>query len=130
MRYTGNTVSEVRILPLSANALHCGQYRQAAGVGPKLTRAAAFQPPSWRMVTSAKMSAMLDDAEIALARAELHVIEARGRLSDQLGKIDRLKGRGEDALEAEQTLGLLEAYLSLMERHRDFLLRSQRPPAR
>ena len=29
------------------------------------------------------MSAMLEEAEIALARAELHVIEARGRLSDQ-----------------------------------------------
>jgi hypothetical protein len=75
------------------------------------------------------MSAMLDDAEIALARAELHVLEARGRLSDQLGKIDRLKARGEDALEAEQTLGLFEAYLSIMERHRDFLLRSQRRPS-
>ena len=49
---------------------------------------------------------MLEEAEIALARAELHVFEARGRLSDQLGKIDRLKGSGEDALEAEQTLGL------------------------
>jgi outer membrane protein TolC len=44
------------------------------------------------------MSAMLEEAEIALARAELQVIEARGRLSDQLAKIDRLKGGGEDAL--------------------------------
>jgi hypothetical protein len=70
------------------------------------------------------MSAMLEEAEIALARAELHVIEARGRLSDQLATIDRLKARGEDALEAEQTLGLFEAYLFIMERHRDFL-RSQ-----
>jgi hypothetical protein len=74
------------------------------------------------------MSAMLEEAEIALARAELHVIEARGRLSDQLAKIDRLKGGGEDALEAEQTLGLFEAYLFIIERHRDFLLRSQTPP--
>jgi outer membrane protein TolC len=69
---------------------------------------------------------MLEEAEIALARAELHVIEARGRLSDQRTTIDRLKGRGEDALEAEQTLGLFEAYLFIMERHRDFLRRSQR----
>ena len=38
-----------------------------------------------------------------------------------------LKGRGEDALEAEQPLGLFEAYLFIMERHRVFLLRSQRP---
>jgi hypothetical protein len=50
------------------------------------------------------MSAMLEETEIALARAE-HVIEARGRLSEQRAKIDRLKGSGEDALEAEQTLG-------------------------
>jgi hypothetical protein len=71
---------------------------------------------------------MLEEAEIALARAELHVIEARGRLSDQLAKIDRLKGSGEDALEEEQTLGLFEAYLFIIERHRDFLLRSQHPP--
>jgi hypothetical protein len=70
---------------------------------------------------------MLEEAEIALARAELHVIEARGRFSDQLATINRLKSRGEDALEAEQTLGLFEAYLFIMERHRDFLLRCQRP---
>ena len=75
------------------------------------------------------MSAMLEEAEIALARAELHVIEARGRLSDQLAKIDRLKGSGEDALEEEQTLGLFEAYLFIIERHRDFLLRSGPRPA-
>jgi hypothetical protein len=55
---------------------------------------------------------MLEEAEIALARAELPVIEARGRLADQLATIDRLKGRGENALEAEQPLGLFEAYLS------------------
>ena len=72
---------------------------------------------------AANMSAMLEEAEIALARAELHVIEARGRLSDHLAKIARLSG--EDALEAEQTLGLFETYLFIMERHRDFLLRSQ-----
>jgi hypothetical protein len=42
------------------------------------------------------MSAMLEETEIALARAELPVIEARGRLSDQLAKIDRLKGSGEE----------------------------------
>jgi hypothetical protein len=69
---------------------------------------------------------MLEEAKIALARAELHVIEARGRLSDQLAMIKRLKRRGEDASEAEQMLGLFEAYLFIMERHRDFLLRSRR----
>jgi hypothetical protein len=69
---------------------------------------------------------MLEEAEIVLARAELHVIEARGRLSDQRATIDRLKDRGEDASQAEQTLGLFEAYLFILERHRDFLLGSQR----
>ena len=78
------------------------------------------------------MSAMLEEKEIALARAELHVIEARGRRSDQLEKIARLKAQGKDTLEAEQDLGLFEAYLLIVERHRDFLLRSrqQRPHKR
>jgi hypothetical protein len=73
---------------------------------------------------------MLEEKEIALARAELHVIEARGRRSDQLEKIARLKVQGKDTLEAEQDLGLFEAYLFVMEQHRDFLLRSQHRPAR
>jgi hypothetical protein len=72
---------------------------------------------------------MLEADEVALARAELHVIEARGRVSDQLAKIARLKGFGESSLEAEQELGLFEAYLLIVERHRDFLLR-QRPDKR
>jgi hypothetical protein len=42
----------------------------------------------------------------ALASAELHVIEARGRRSDQLEKIARLKAQGKDTLEVEQDLGL------------------------
>ena len=75
------------------------------------------------------MSAMLEEKEIALARVELHVIEARGRRSDQLEKIARFKARGKDTLEAEQDLGLFEAYLLIMERHRDFLVRSQHRPA-
>ena len=72
---------------------------------------------------------MLEEKELALARAELHVIEARGRVSDQSAKIARLKSRGESSLEAEQDLGLFEAYLLIVERHRDFLLR-QRPDKR
>jgi hypothetical protein len=72
---------------------------------------------------------MLEEAEIALASAELHVIAASGRRSDQLENIARLKAQGKDALEAEQDLGLFEAYLFIMERHRDSLLRSHRPAA-
>ena len=37
---------------------------------------------------------MLEEEEIALARAELHVIEARGRRSDPLAKMARLKTDG------------------------------------
>ena len=44
-------------------------------------------------VLLANMSVMLEEKEIALARAELHVIEARGRCSDQLEKIARLRLR-------------------------------------
>ena len=75
---------------------------------------------------------MLEEKELALARAELHVIEARGRVSDHLAKIARLKGHGEACLDAEQELGLFEAYLFIVERHRDFLLRGkqQRPDKR
>ena len=73
----------------------------------------------------ANIFSMLEADELALARAQLHVIEARGRVSDQLAKIARLKGFGEDALEAQQDLGLFEAYLLIVERHRDFLLRTQ-----
>jgi hypothetical protein len=75
----------------------------------------------------ANMSAMLEEEEVALARAELHVIEARGRRSDELAKIALLKSQGKDTSEAEQTLGLFEAYLLIIERRRDFLLRSQHP---
>jgi hypothetical protein len=75
---------------------------------------------------------MLEEDEVALARAELQVIEARGRVSDQSVKIARLKSFGESSPEAEQELGLFEAYLLIVERHRDFLLRrkQQRPDKR
>jgi hypothetical protein len=80
----------------------------------------------------ANICSMLEEGELALARAELHVIEARGRVSDQSAKIARLKSFGESSLEAEQELGLFEAYLLIVERHRDFLLRRkhQRPDKR
>ena len=77
----------------------------------------------------ANICSMLEEGELALARAELHVIEARGRVSDQSAKIARLKSFGESSLEAEQELGLFEAYLLIVERHRDFL-RRQRPDKR
>ena len=74
----------------------------------------------------ANIFSMLEEEELAPRTCRsFYVIEARGRVSDQLTKIARLKRFGEDALEAEQDLGLFEAYLLIVERHRDFLLRSQ-----
>jgi hypothetical protein len=92
----------------------------------------AASPPWSQRDAGDNILSMLEEDEVALKRAELHVIEARGRVSDQSAKISRLKSRGESSLEAEQDLGLFEAYLLIVERHRDFLLRSrkQRPHKR
>ena len=54
------------------------------------------------------MSAMLAEEEVALARAELLVIEARGRRSDKLAKVALLKSQGKDTSEAEQTESIQE----------------------
>ena len=62
----------------------------------------------------------------SLARAKLHAIEVHSSLSDQVAKIARLKAEGKDTMEAEQTLGLFEMYLAIIERHRDFFLRQQK----
>ena len=99
--------------------------------GP-MTESRRFAPPWSLGGAGASICSMLEADEVALARAELHVIEARGRVSDQSAKIARLKSFGESSLEAEQELGLFEAYLLIVERHRDFLLRSrqQRPDKR
>jgi hypothetical protein len=69
---------------------------------------------------------MLEEDEVALALAEHYVIEAR-RLSDHLAKIARLKSEGKETSDAEQTLGLVEAFLAVIERHIDFLLRQPKP---
>jgi hypothetical protein len=94
-----------------------------------MTETGRFPPPWSHGGAGANICSMLEEGELALARAELHVIEARGRVSDQSAKIARLKSFGESSLEAEQELGLFEAYLLIVERHRDFLLR-QRPHKR
>jgi hypothetical protein len=72
---------------------------------------------------------MLEEKELALARADHHVVEARGFLLDHKVKVARLKSLGENSVKAEQDLGLFGAYLFIIERHRDFLLRNkqQRP---
>ena len=87
--------------------------------------AARFSRPGRVGGAGANIFSMLEEEEVALARAQLHVIEARGRVSDQLAKIARLKNFGESSLEAEHDLGLFEVYLLIVERHRDFIVRSQ-----
>ena len=103
--------------------------RQTQGL---MTEARRFPAPWSQGDAGANIFSMLEEDEVALALAELHVTEARGRVSDQSAKITRLKSFGESSLEAEQELGLFEAYLLIVESHRDFLLRSrqQRPDKR
>ena len=114
---------------LGSSQFHLGS---SASAFELLTRFTACPRPSRMGGAGDNILSMLEEDEVALKRAELHVVEARGRVSDQSAKIARLKSRGESSLEAEQDLGLFEAYLLIVERHRDFLLRSrkQRPHKR
>jgi hypothetical protein len=57
------------------------------------------------------------------------VNEARRLYADQKLRVDRLMAAGEDAREAQETLGLLEAYLSILERHSEYLSRKKSPRA-
>jgi hypothetical protein len=66
---------------------------------------------------------MLEEDEVALALAEHYVVEVRRLLSDHLAKIARLKSEGKETSDTEETLGLVEAFLAVIERHIDFLLR-------
>ena len=50
---------------------------------------------------------------------------ARRLYADQKLRVDRLMAAGEDAREAQETLGLLEAYLSILERHSEYLSRKK-----
>ena len=66
---------------------------------------------------------MLEQDEVALALAEHYVVEVRRLLSDHLAKIARLKSEGKETSDTEETLGLVEAFLAVIERHIDFLQR-------
>jgi hypothetical protein len=48
-------------------------------------------------------------------------------VAEQKARIERLRAKGEDALEAEQTLALFEVNLNMFREHRDSLLRLKRP---
>jgi hypothetical protein len=69
---------------------------------------------------------MLEDNQFALSHARNGVNEAKRLFGDQKLRVDRLMAAGEDAREAQQTLGLLEVYLSILERHSEYLSREKK----
>ncbi|MGO9058549.1 MAG: hypothetical protein ACLQU2_14360 [Candidatus Binataceae bacterium] len=71
---------------------------------------------------------MLDDDQFALVHARNGLNEAKRLFADQKARVDRLKAAGKDTREAEQAFGLLAVYLSILERHYDYL--SQREKLR
>jgi hypothetical protein len=72
---------------------------------------------------------MLEDNQFALSHVRNGVNEARRLFADQKARVDRLMAKGEDAREAEHTLGLLELYLSILERHSEHLSRGKKLPS-
>ena len=72
---------------------------------------------------------MLEDNQFALSHVRNGVNEARRLFADQKARVDRLIAKGEDAREAEHTLGLLELYLSILERHSEHLSRGKKLPS-
>jgi hypothetical protein len=67
------------------------------------------------------MSIVLDDDQVALARAQIGLVKAQQLFNDEKTNVDRLKSAGKDTRDGEQTLGLLETYVAILERHRDNL---------
>jgi hypothetical protein len=71
---------------------------------------------------------MLENNQIALSHVRNGVNEAKRVFANQKLRVDRLMAAGEDAREAQETLGLLEAYLSILERHSEHLPRRKKLP--
>lgn len=71
---------------------------------------------------------MLENNQFALSHARNGVNEAKRLFADQKLRVDRLTAAGQDTREAQQTLGLLEVYLSILERHSEYLSRGKKPP--
>jgi hypothetical protein len=72
---------------------------------------------------------MLENDRIALSHVRNAVNEARRLFGDQKLRIDRLAASGENAGTAQETLGLLEVYLLILERHSECLSRKKPPSA-
>ena len=70
-----------------------------------------------------------EDNQFVLSHVRNGVNEARRLFADQKLRVDRLMAASEDSRDAQQTLGLLEVYLSILERHSEHLSREkkQRP---
>ena len=71
---------------------------------------------------------MLEDNQFVLSHVRNGVNEAKRVFANQKLRVDRLMAAGEDAREAQETLGLLEAYLSILERHSEHLPRRKKLP--
>jgi hypothetical protein len=72
---------------------------------------------------------MLDDNQFVLSHVRNGVNEAKLLFADQNLRVDRLMAAGEEAQEAQQMLGLWEVYLSILERHSEYLSRKKPPRA-
>jgi hypothetical protein len=70
----------------------------------------------------------LEYNRIALSHVRNGVNEARRLFADHQLRLDRLVAAGEDARAVQETLGLLEAYLSILDRQNEYL--SQKKPPR
>jgi hypothetical protein len=69
---------------------------------------------------------MLEDNQFVLSHLRNGVNEAKRLFADQKLKVDRLMAAGKDSLDAQQTLGLLEVYLSILETHSEYLSRGKK----
>ena len=69
---------------------------------------------------------MLEDNQFVLSHLRNGVNEAKRLFADQKLRVDRLMAAGEDSLDAQQTLGLLEVYLSILETHSEYLSRGKK----
>jgi hypothetical protein len=71
-------------------------------------------------------TSMLEDTQFVLSHVRNGMIEARRLFADQKLKVDRLMAAGEDSQDAQQTLGLLEVYLSILEKQGEHLSRGKK----
>ena len=69
---------------------------------------------------------MLEDNQFVLSHVRNGVNEARRLFADQKLRVDRSMAAGENSRDAQQTLGLLEVYLSILERHSEYLSRGKK----